>query len=213
MRKKLRKEILRKIWHLNQIFIIFGYVTLRYYFSEKVATFGLMILLLTVMEIESIRLRWKIQIPDSFNILRKHERYHATGMLYVVLAIIVCFAVFDFRIALAALLMGVFGDFFSALIGIKYGKMRLKSGKSIEGFFAGFVSNMIVGGILFWEYPLIALTMACIASVVELFTYKLDDNLTVPIFAGFSGQIVVLILGINLVQFTNPLHDFYNFLF
>jgi len=213
MRKKLRKEILRKIWHLNQIFIIFGYIVLRYYFLERIAIFGLMILLLIVMEIESIRLKWKIKIPDSFNILRKHEQHHATGMLYVVLAIIVCFAVFDFRIALVALLMGVFGDFASALIGIKYGKMRLKSGKSLEGFFAGFLMNTIVGVVLLWDYPLVALTMVCIASVVELFTYKLDDNLTVPIFAGFSGQIVVLILGLNFAQFTNPLHDFYNFFF
>jgi len=213
MRKKLRKEILRKIWHLNQMFIIFGYVALRYYFPERVATFGLVILLLIVMEFESIRLRWKLKIPGAFNILRKHEQYHATGMLYVVLSVIVCFAVFDFKIALIALLMGVFGDFVSAIIGIKYGKMRLKSGKSIEGFFAGFVMNIIVGGVFLWEYPIVALTMACVASVVELFTYKLDDNLTVPIFTGFSGQIVVLILGINLVQFTNPLQDLYSFFF
>jgi hypothetical protein len=39
----------------------------------------------------------------------------------------------------------------------------------------------------------------------------LDDNLTVPIFSGFAGLSVAYILGINLVQLTNPLQDFWNF--
>jgi len=38
----------------------------------------------------------------------------------------------------------------------------------------------------------VVLPMAVVATVVELFTSKLDDNLTVPLFAGFVGQMIVL---------------------
>ena len=33
--------------------------------------------------------------------------------------------------------------------------------------------------------------MAIVASFVEVITNKLDDNLTVPLFAGFVGQMIV----------------------
>ncbi len=54
--------------------------------------------------------------------------------------------------------------------------------------------------------------MALVASAVEFLTYKLDDNLTVPIFAAFTGHTVAFALGLNLVQLTNPITDFYQFI-
>ncbi len=53
--------------------------------------------------------------------------------------------------------------------------------------------------------------MALVASIVEFLTYKLDDNLTVPISSAFAGHTVAFILGVSLVQLTNPITDLYQF--
>lgn len=212
MTRKLKKEILRKLFHLYQLPVVGGYILLRYYFSEHIAIFSMAILLILVLEFEFLRLDLKINLPDPFGIMRKEEKRRATGMLFFVLAVIVVFSVFDFKIALVAILMTTFGDLASALVGIKYGKHRINGGKTLEGFIAGFLMNLIIASIFLWGYFPIIIGMAFVASVVELFTYKLDDNLTVPIFTGFTGHVIAYILGINLVQLTNPIRDFYIFI-
>ena len=165
-----------------------------------------------ILELESLRLDWKVKVPDPFGIMRKHEKSRVTGGLYMIIATIIVFSVFDFKIALVALLLTVFGDLTSAIIGIRFGRHRIKNGKSWEGFIGGLIINIIVALIFLFEYPLIALTMALVASFVELTTYKLDDNLTVPLSSAFFGHIVAFALGISLVQLTNPVQDFYGFL-
>lgn len=212
MKKRVAREILRKLFHLYQLPVIFGYIILRYQFSERVAIFALVILLMLILEFEMLRLEWKVKFPDPFGIIRKSERHRATGMLYMILATIVVFAVFDFRIALTALLLTVFGDLVSAIVGMQYGKRTIKNGKSWEGFGAGLITNIIVAIIFLWDFPLVGLLMAVTASVVEFITYKMDDNLTVPIFSAFIGHTAAFIIGVSLVQITNPLQDLQQFI-
>lgn len=210
--KKLRREILRKLFHLYQLPMIIGYIVLRYYFSERIAVFAIVIVLVIILEYEFLRLNFNIKVPDPFGILRPHEKKNVSGMLYMVLSTIVVFTVFDFKIAITAMLITVFGDLASALIGIKYGKHKIKTGKTWEGFAAGLVMNLLVAAVFLWEYPFVVLAMAIIGSIAEFLTYKLDDNLTVPISSAFAGHTIAFILGINLVQLTNPITDLYQFL-
>ena len=125
-------------------------------------------------------------------IFRKHEIDHASGSLYVLISIVICFAAFNFNIAVAALLMMVFGDLFSALIGKAVGGPKLYENKTWIGTFAGFGANFIVGMLVLFDFWYIYLPMAVVATVVELFSDKLDDNLTVPLFAGAVGQLILL---------------------
>jgi dolichol kinase len=212
MKTKLKKEILRKLFHLYQLPVIFGYIVLKYYFSEGIAIFALAIVLMLIIELESLRLEWNVKVPDPLGLMRKHEKSRVTGGLYMIMATIIVFSVFDFKIALVALLLTVFGDLASAIIGIKFGIHRFKNGKSWEGLIAGFVVNILVAMLFLFEYPLVALTMASVASFTELTTYKLDDNLTVPLFSAFFGHIVAYALGISFIQITNPVQDLYGFL-
>lgn len=210
--KKLRREILRKLFHLYQLPMILGYVVLRYYFSERIAVMTIVVVLMVILEYEFLRLHTNFKVPDPFGIMRPREKKSVSAMLFVALSTIVVFSVYDFKIAITAMLIMVFGDLASALIGIKYGKHRLKSGKSWEGFAGGLVMNLIVASIFLWEFPLIVLGMAFVGSIVELLTYKLDDNLTVPISSAFAGHTIAFVLGVNLVQLTNPITDLYQFL-
>jgi phytol kinase len=212
MKTKLKKEILRKLFHLYQIPVIFGYIVLKYYFAEGIAVFALAVVLMLIIELESLRLEWKVNVIDPMGLLRRHEKSQVTGSLYMIMSTIIVFSVFDFKIALVALLLTVFGDLASAIIGIKFGRHKFRNNKTLEGLIAGFVINIIVAGVFLWEYPLVALTMAVVASFVEITTSKLDDNLTVPLFSAFSGHIVAYAFGVSLVQLTNPVQDLYGFL-
>ena len=212
MKTKLKKEILRKLFHLYQLPVILGYILLKYYFSEGIAIFALAVILMAILELESLRLEWKVKVPDPMGLLRRHEKSRVTGSLYMIISTIIVFTVFDFKIALVALLLTVFGDLASAIIGIRFGKHRLKNGKSWEGLLGGFIINLLVAFIFLMDYPVIAVVMAAVASFTEITTYKLDDNLTVPLFSAFFGHTMAYILGISLVQLTNPLQDLYGFL-
>jgi dolichol kinase len=41
---------------------------------------------------------------------------------------------------------------------------------------------------------LIIVVMAITATIVEMVVHHLDDNLLIPIFAGFNGEIILLLL-------------------
>ena len=184
--------------------VLLGYTIIRYYWSDQIAMLALTSVFLILLEVEYARLEMKLKIPDFLDVLRPHERNNVTGSIFFVAATIICFATFDYGVAMLALLLTVFGDLASALIGIKFGKHKAFKSKTFEGYIAGLVTDVFVGYLMFPNYPAIYITMGVVASTVELFTGKLDDNLTVPLFAGFSGQIIAYSLLLNLGSFPGP---------
>ena len=50
--------------------------------------------------------------------------------------------------------------------------------------------------------------MAFVATLSEMLSSKIDDNLTVPLFAGFVGQMIVYVVGIELPAIELPPIDF-----
>lgn len=167
---------------------------------------------LLLLEIEYVRLEVQPKIPKAWDIFRPHERNNVISSIFFVAATIIVFAVFDYGIALLALLLTVFGDLASALIGIKFGKHKIFRKKTLEGFLAGLVMNLFVGSLVLSEYPAIYVSMALVASTVELLTSKLDDNLTVPLFSGFVGHLIALYIQANVASFPGPLANLFTFL-
>lgn len=211
MTRSLKKEVLRKFIHLLEVPVVIGYALIRHFWSQRIALLTLTVLFLLLLEIEYIRLEVKPKIPHFLNIFRKHERNNVTSAIFFIAATIIVFSVFDYAIALLAILLTVFGDLFSALLGIKFGKHKLFRQKTWEGFFGGLSINILVGFLLLPQYPAIFLPMAFIASIVELLTGKLDDNLTVPLFAGGIGQLIAYFLQANLNSFPQSLEGLFYF--
>jgi dolichol kinase len=205
MSKSLRKEILRKLFHLMGFPLLLAYSFIRYAWSDRIAGFALTGLFLLLIEIEYVRLEVKPKIPDFFNVLRSHEKDQVTSSIFLVASIIIAFSIFDYPIAFTALTLAIFGDLASAMIGVRFGKHKLFKKKSLEGFLAGLITNLAVGAFLLPDYPAIYVTMAFVASAVELLTGKLDDNLTVPLFAGFTGQLIAYEMQINMTSVSGPL--------
>ena len=83
------------------------YSIVRFYWSEKVAILCLAVLFLLLLEIEYIRLEVRPKIPKEFNIFRAKERDNIISGIFFIAATIIVFAVFDYPIALLALLLTV----------------------------------------------------------------------------------------------------------
>lgn len=184
--------------------VLIGYTLARQFLSERLATLLLTGLFLVLLEIEYVRLEYHPKFLEIFNILRSKEQNNVAGTIFFIAATIIVFAAFDYPIAVTALLLTVFGDLVAALVGIKFGKTFLYKDKTVEGTAAGFTINLLVGFLLLPTHPIIFIAMAAVATLVELFTGKLDDNLTVPLFSAFTGQMIVYALHAPLTTFPGP---------
>lgn len=200
--KTLRRELLRKFIHLLALPILGIYTFVAGFYGTKVGILILTTILLILLEIEYIRLEYKLKLPVVIDILRRHEKDHIASSIFFVASTIICFAAFDYPIALLAMLYTVFGDLMAALVGIRFGRNRIYKKKTLEGFLAGLVTNLLVGVLVLPGAWTIYIPMALTASVVELWTGKLDDNLTVPVAAGFVGQILFLFWQNSLPEFS-----------
>ena len=188
----LAKELWRKFIHLTILIVLVLYHLTSQKFNKQIALLMLtaFLMLLLVMEYVRLELGKKIFILSLF--IRPKEYYKMYGAVYFMIASIIALAVFDFRIALAALLMATFGDVAAALIGKKYGTTLIYRSKTWAGCIAGFVVNSLVGFIVLTNtYNIyIIIGMSITATLVETLADELDDNLLIPIFAGFAGQII-----------------------
>ena len=84
-------------------------------------------------------------------------------------------------------------DSFAAIIGIKYGKTKIYNSKSLEGSFAFFVISFLILNIFIFDLSIIkCIFISLIVTLVELFSFhKINDNLTIPIFAALSIKLLI----------------------
>ena len=162
-------------------------------FAKQVALLFLVALLILFLILEYLRLELGWKIPFFSKFIRPKEENRMYGVVYFLSATIISLAVFDYKIALAALLMTTFGDMAAALVGKKYGTTLIYRNKTWAGFFAELGTNLIVG-FLILENIYVILGMAFVATIVETMADELDDNLLIPIFSGFVGQAILFSL-------------------
>jgi len=140
---------------------------------------------------------------------REKEHDKLGGDVFFLIGAILVLAVFDLNIAMAAILMTTFGDLSAALIGKRFGKhyLVMLKDRAWEGILAEFFVDLIIGiFVFFWGFWsntailynlnlwIVILVMSITATFVETIIYKMDDNLLIPLFAGFNGQIILLVL-------------------
>ena len=187
-------EIKRKGVHLIGLLI-----PICYYFieSQTVAISIIVPLTILYLAIELLRLNNpKVQaifLRRFSSMLRSHERKGLTGTGYYMLSASLCVIFFEQGLAIACLSFLVLGDLFAALIGKRWGKIKIFS-KSLEGSFACFVICLIVGFPIAWLFhlePTVILIGALTATIVELIPLKIDDNLTIPLVSGWVMHILI----------------------
>ncbi|MFH1075141.1 MAG: diacylglycerol/polyprenol kinase family protein [Candidatus Firestonebacteria bacterium] len=212
-----KKEIIRKSIHLFSVIFLIAYVLVSSSVNHKVGLLFLSFLLVILFELEYARVEVGAKIPffrKLWEYRRDKEKHHMGAEIYFLLGAIISLAIFDLRIAAAGILMVTFGDMAAAIIGTYFGKTPLPyiKDKAWEGFLAELAVDFVIGvmvlrqpinGKMWWDTSwlpagepmwLIIVVMAVTAAIVETAVKKLDDNLLVPVIAGFNGEIILLLL-------------------
>lgn len=195
-------EIGRKIIHIMILIVLAAYFFIQdslisagytAVLAKQVALLFLVALLILFLILEYFRLELGWKMPFFSQFIRPKEQHRMYGVIYFLSATIISLAVFDYKIALAALLMTTFGDMVAALVGKKYGSTLIYRNKTWAGFLGEMATNLIVGFIIL-DSIYIILGMAIVATIVETLVDELDDNLLIPLFSGFVGQLILFSL-------------------
>ena len=188
-------EIGRKIIHITILIILVVYVAFNEQYGKQLALLIIVALLIFFFILEFFRLEMNWKMPFFSAFIRPKEENRMYGVIFFITGTIISLAVFDFPIALTALLMTTFGDMAASLAGKRYGTTLIFRNKTLVGFSAELAVNLIVGltiGFFFSLNIYIPILMAFTATIVETLLDEMDDNLVVPICAGFVGQIIAL---------------------
>lgn len=194
MKKRFAFELRRKFIHLLALLFLVVYLIFREYYGHGGGLLALVFILIFFLVLEYYRIARKKRIPLFHIFWRKSEKDKLGGNVYFILGTIIAFAAFDYWIAVVALLMTIFGDMAGALIGIPFGKHKLKkpNKKSWEGTIAQFLVDLVIGFILL-DSILIVVGMALAATIVETKFEHVNDNMSIPVISGFVGQILSFI--------------------
>lgn len=183
-------EILRKGFHLMSVAIVMVYA----FFGKELVLQFMTLYLVSILIIEHLRLDFGYKVPLVNYLFRKKEEKGIGGYVYFTLGAIVAASVFSKNVAYAAILMTTFGDMSAALIGKRFGKVRIfRGGKSLEGSLAEFFVDLIIG-YAFLSNIVIAFLMAFVATFVETNFEKIDDNLAIPVFSGFAAELLLMLV-------------------
>ena len=188
------QEILRKSLHFALGFvIIFVGLSINDEQTKRLAMVIAFGFLIFFMLLEYFRIEFNVKIPVYDMFIRKKEKDRFNGLVHGLLAFVIIFTFYRYEIALAALAMAVFSDAFAALVGRHLKGPKLFKKKTIIGSTAALIANLIIG-IIFLSNIIMIVVMALVATLVELYVDKIDDNLVVPIFTGLAGQLIYLLL-------------------
>jgi len=158
---------------------------------------GVLLIISFAVELARFRVR---RFNDRFNsylgqLLRDHEKKALTGSTYLLLGAFLAILLFDQWIAVVVLLFLVVADALGALAGRYWGGRRITGNKTVVGS----VIFIVVAGAMVMVVPetniAIGLVGVFVAFMMEVFVKRIDDNLTIPLGAGGTMQILAWMLG------------------
>ncbi len=186
----MNRELLRQLIHASGVFV----VVLSYLIPVK----ALIIICLALLVFLVLIFRWDryIYLPIFSPILRYCKRSEdEMGSIYFFLGIIITLFIFqaNLEVANAAILILLFGDSASTLVGKRWGKVKLpfQENKTLEGSLAFLLVGFIASLTQLTMIP--ALSGALSGALTEAYS-PLDDNLTIPLVAGLVISLVVYYL-------------------
>ncbi len=201
-KKRIVLELKRQTFHiLLGLFFIFLFLVLGNFVFTVFLAFVLLVYFLSLSYLDKL---YKVY-PLSF-FLKNFEREDVQvvgkgAFAYVAGVFIVSLVIFAFDLPmfffLFALTPLIFGDMFSTIFGIYFGKIYLRKGITLVGTTAGFIATFLFAlffVFLFFKqssFFLIARTLVfSLCYLVELF--PLEDNITLPI-AGLLFSIALFL--------------------
>jgi len=184
----MRKELTRQAIHLLLGLII---ISLLLFYGRATALIASTILLVAGTLTGFITLKG-IKLPVIYSFLKKAERAEekklpGKGPLTFLIGILLALSLFPSKTALGALIVLVFGDSVSTLIGKQLGKTKLPNNKTLEGTLAGLIVSFLA--LQFW-FPLnVSLAVALIGMLAEFL--PVNDNISIPVVSGIALMFLI----------------------
>jgi dolichol kinase len=199
----------RRLFHLvNGVSTATAYAML-FTHEQVVHIFGTIACVVYVVD------RVRIAYPDAVSrhapwvnrmFVRAEEQVRESAMIPYAIAVLLTILTVPKRAALVAIYTLAVADPLAAVVGIRYGRRRIAQTRSLEGSLAFFAATVVIAAlVLGWGTDGSGLaivgassTIGLAAAVCELLPLRIDDNLTIPLFVGFSTWIVAALFGVPL---------------
>jgi len=189
---EVRQEIKRKSIHLLTIFYPILYNIIPYN-TAVIISASLMIIDLIL---ETIRLLYpsvnRLILKIFEGTYREKEKENVSTLIWTLSGAFLTIFLFpdNKNIVTLSLLYLALGDSVAALVGVKFGKIKLGSkGKSLEGSLAFFVVAFLCS--LFFVNIEYAFISAFLGAAIEFLPLPVDDNFILPIF--IAGLLTILL--------------------
>ncbi len=145
-------QLVRRLFHMGAGITIASLYWFTFSHQAAIHTLGLVACLLYVME--QVRINYPEMaarfLPLSKFVMRAEEQLKESAMVPYVFAVLLTIITFPKPLALIAIYTLAIADPLSAIIGIRFGKHKIVSHKSIEGSLAFFVHIFdLIGDFLF----------------------------------------------------------------
>lgn len=183
----MKRELLRQIIHVSGVFIIvLGYL---------IPITSLLLLCIALLIFLLVIFRWDryTYIPFFSKILRKCKRSDdEKGSIYFFIGIILTILFFHSNMAIvnASILLLIFGDSASTLVGNRWGNIKLpfQSQKTLEGSLTFFLLGL---PLVITQLPILPSFFGVLTGTITEAYSPIDDNITVPLFSGLVMTILM----------------------
>jgi glycerol-3-phosphate acyltransferase PlsY len=172
---------------VSLLFLVFYFI-----YSTQVCLFVIGIVVICFVFLDIFRFLHKktnILLTERIkSIFRKGEEKKFSTMTIFLISFFITVLVFDIEIAITALIFLVFGDMFSKVFGLAYGRHKIFE-KTLEGTLAFIGSVIIFGFVLYTSLDIafiILLVGGIAAPLIEILPLGVNDNFTVPILSGVT---------------------------
>jgi len=189
---KIQQEIKRKSLHLLTLLSPLLYNILPYNTSLIISASLVIIDLIA----ETIRLLYpsvnRLMLKIFEGAYREKEKENVSTLIWTLSGTFLTIFLFseNKNVVTLSLLYLSLGDTVAALVGVKFGKIRLGSrGKSLEGSLAFFLIAFLCS--LFFVKIEYAFISAFLGAAIEFLPLPIDDNFVLPIF--IAGLLSILI--------------------
>jgi dolichol kinase len=190
----VRRELYRKSIHVASVAVpLLVWVLPR---GPGLGLLGAAVAVALTVEWARFRLRWARYhfLRATRLLLRPHERTSIAGATHMAIAYLLALLLFPKPIAIAAMLYNGLGDAAAALVGKRWGRHRVRWGKSWEGASAALAVNLAVGALVPGIPIAAAVAGGFAAALLEFLPLPIDDNPRVTLGGGAAAWAAAAIL-------------------
>jgi glycerol-3-phosphate acyltransferase PlsY len=139
-------------------------------------------------------------------LVRAEEQVRESAMTPYAIAVLLTILSVPKPAALIAIYTLAIADPAAAIVGITWGRRKLGADRSLEGSAAFFGATLVIAIAVLASLdaaplPIVvamSLVIAVAAAACELLPLRIDDNMTIPLFVGFTTWIVAFAFGVPL---------------